>query len=184
VGFCTLILFRRDLRTATFFVGILVNEVINYILKKTIKEARPELIKGYKTDYGMPSSHSQFMFFFATHLLLLILYRRLSFTNQIWGYIYAVLAYVVAATVALSRVYLGYHTLYQVLVGCTMGCVIAPFWLLITEKFIRPVLFPFVESMEIAKFLYIRDTSDIPDITKFEYDAVMQIRKKQHTKKK
>ncbi len=44
VGLATLILFRRDFRTITIFVGILLNESINYALKKTIKEARPSII--------------------------------------------------------------------------------------------------------------------------------------------
>eukprot|EP01133_Synstelium_polycarpum_P010240 gene10240-11936_t len=43
VGVMTLIMFRRDLRTAAVFAGLLFSECTNYILKKTIKESRPTI---------------------------------------------------------------------------------------------------------------------------------------------
>ncbi|ROT66983.1 putative dolichyldiphosphatase 1 [Penaeus vannamei] len=50
VGFVTLILFRRDLHTITFFGGALLNEGINLLLKHIIAEPRPWLRKGlYKS---------------------------------------------------------------------------------------------------------------------------------------
>lgn len=44
VALVTLLLFRRDLRTATIFGGLLINECLNYVLKKTIKESRPDTL--------------------------------------------------------------------------------------------------------------------------------------------
>jgi hypothetical protein len=44
VSLATLLLFRRDLRTATLFGGLLINECLNYVLKKTFKQARPALL--------------------------------------------------------------------------------------------------------------------------------------------
>ncbi|GAB0087825.1 Dolichyldiphosphatase [Sergentomyia squamirostris] len=74
-GFISLILFRRDLHTISFFLGILQNEFFNKILKHTIQEPRPVLRANPYTEYGMPSSHSQFMCFFSTYVLLFVLIR-------------------------------------------------------------------------------------------------------------
>ncbi|RKO85671.1 hypothetical protein BDK51DRAFT_22339 [Blyttiomyces helicus] len=41
VSYGTLIAFRRDLATIILLLGQLVNEVVNYIAKKTFKESRP-----------------------------------------------------------------------------------------------------------------------------------------------
>lgn len=59
VSFVTLVLFKRDLRTATFFLGILVNEVINNFLKKHIKEARPDFISKYNERTCATYSHQE-----------------------------------------------------------------------------------------------------------------------------
>ncbi|CAL7933406.1 unnamed protein product [Xylocopa violacea] len=77
-GFITLILFRRDLHTITFFSGIIINECINFILKHTICEARPMTRDTVHVEYGMPSMHAQFMWFFATYTTLFICMRRIS----------------------------------------------------------------------------------------------------------
>ncbi|XP_065068213.1 dolichyldiphosphatase 1-like [Rhopilema esculentum] len=41
VAFVTLIIFRRELHTMTFFIGILLNECANQALKYSIKAPRP-----------------------------------------------------------------------------------------------------------------------------------------------
>ncbi|CAL1270553.1 unnamed protein product [Larinioides sclopetarius] len=79
IAFATLILFRRDLHTITFFCGTVLNEAINWILKHTIKELRPchgrEILF---SEYGMPSNHAQFMWFFATYMAFFLLIRPIS----------------------------------------------------------------------------------------------------------
>lgn len=101
-GFITLILFRRDLHTVSnciilvnliyyphklyiyihlsqlqiaFFSGIIINEGINFILKHTIREVRPMKRDSLYTEYGMPSTHAQFMWFFAAYATLFICIR-------------------------------------------------------------------------------------------------------------
>jgi hypothetical protein len=61
VALITLLLFRRDLRTATLFSGLLLNECLNYVLKKTIKEARPAYLSMH-----FPSNH----LLFSLHIIL------------------------------------------------------------------------------------------------------------------
>lgn len=72
VAFCSLIMFRRQLRTIAFFLGIILNEGFNYLLKHQIRELRPERGVYSAIAYGMPSSHSQFMGFFCTFLMLFL----------------------------------------------------------------------------------------------------------------
>lgn len=96
-GFITLILFRRDLHTVsnkwdisflhrislyktylfqiTFFSGTIINEFINFIIKHTICEARPMRRNTVFIEYGMPSTHAQFMWFFAAYTTLFICIR-------------------------------------------------------------------------------------------------------------
>lgn len=70
VVFPTLIIFRRDLRTITFFAGQVANEAVNMVLKRYFKESRPD--GSHREDFGMPSSHAQFSGFFAFYLILLL----------------------------------------------------------------------------------------------------------------
>jgi dolichyldiphosphatase len=92
----------------------------------------------------MPSSHAQFVAFFATYLSLFLLFRHdphnhphKSSTHaptplwQRFGLAVGVIG--VAAAVALSRVYLNYHTPKQVNVGCIAGISCGVAWFLVTS---------------------------------------------------
>ena len=91
-------------------IGALINELVNFILKNTIREPRPS---STLRDYGFPSSHSQEAFFFAT-----------VFSNYISNPIYIILMYLSAATVAYSRYYLNFHTLKQITWGSIIGTIV------------------------------------------------------------
>eukprot|EP01113_Clastostelium_recurvatum_P015303 TRINITY_DN1849_c0_g1_i9.p1 TRINITY_DN1849_c0_g1~~TRINITY_DN1849_c0_g1_i9.p1 ORF type:complete len:229 (+),score=48.38 TRINITY_DN1849_c0_g1_i9:171-857(+) len=183
VGFVTLVLFRRDLRTGSFFGGQLVNEAINYVLKKTLKEARPAIIAGVKTDYGLPSSHAQFMFFFAVFLSLALLKGKIKFEWQALQSIVPVFLLTLAGLVTASRVYLQYHTTKQVLLGCAVGTGLGVAWFWITEAFLAPYIFPMLESSSIGRFFYLRDTSHIQHLARWEYENVINDKKRQSKKK-
>lgn len=58
-----------------FFSGIIINDCINFVLKHTIREARPMKRDGLYVEYGMPSTHAQFMWFFAAYATLFIYFR-------------------------------------------------------------------------------------------------------------
>lgn len=87
--------------------------------------------------YGMPSSHSQFVAFFAVFLTLFLLFRHkptrsatmsaTSFSERLFLSTAACLG---ATAVALSRIYLTYHTFKQVAVGAAAGSVSAIAWFL------------------------------------------------------
>lgn len=63
----------------TFFFGTLLNEAINAILKQVIREERPTERESLYSEYGMPSSHSQFMWFFTAYIAYFI-FIRYTFT--------------------------------------------------------------------------------------------------------
>ena len=73
VGLFGILLMKRDLRTVSLYGGLAAGEVLSVMLKRTIKEPRPE--GSAAGGYGMPSSHSQFAMFFATYVTLLFLIR-------------------------------------------------------------------------------------------------------------
>eukprot|EP01112_Ceratiomyxa_fruticulosa_P020560 TRINITY_DN7035_c0_g1_i1.p1 TRINITY_DN7035_c0_g1~~TRINITY_DN7035_c0_g1_i1.p1 ORF type:complete len:223 (+),score=26.75 TRINITY_DN7035_c0_g1_i1:299-967(+) len=182
VGFLTLLLFKRDLRTGSFFGGQIVNEGLNYILKKTLKEARPAIIKELKTDYGLPSSHAQFMYFFAVYATFMFLNENIKFQGKRWNLFFAVVVQIIAGLVAYSRVYLFYHTSKQVLVGCVIGVFTGSAWYLITEMFLRPYIFPLLEKSWIGEYFYLRDTTNIQNLIQYEYKSVLSQKKKNKIK--
>lgn len=53
---------RAAFTAGKLLLGQLINEVGNLVLKNVLRQPRPSNLSGYK-DYGMPSSHSQFMAF-------------------------------------------------------------------------------------------------------------------------
>ena len=123
VSYVTLIVVNRDWRVFSMLVGQLLNEGLNNILKRTIKEPRPPTSK--KDGYGMPSSHSQFVWYFAIYGLLCLSVSR---QNPWIRLIYAMGMVGGATGVSISRVWLDYHTVDQVLVGASVGSVIGILW--------------------------------------------------------
>ncbi|CAH0394355.1 unnamed protein product [Bemisia tabaci] len=181
-GFVTLILFRKDLHTIVFFFGTLLNEVLNVALKHAICEPRPLLrnVNNLYNEYGMPSSHSQFIWFFASYMAYFIFLRlHLHSRNDsidpskeyIGKSVVALGCIVLALVVSYSRIYLQYHTWRQVTYGAFTGIFFGSFWFGIVHIFLTP-LFPIVVSWKIAEFLLIRDTTLIPNILWFEYTII------------
>ena len=101
--------------------------------------------------YGMPSSHAQFLAYFSISLSLFLLIRHnpptppksspssqpLPYSHRPLNFLQrsllSLLTLALAASVALSRIYLSYHTPTQVSVGCTVGVVCAIAWFGATE---------------------------------------------------
>src|SRR4051794_35644582 len=81
--------------------------------------------------YGMPSSHAQFVFFFATYLTLWCLLRNRFLTRSERLFV-AGASIALACCVASARVYLMYHTPKQVLVGVGAGYALGCAWFFTT----------------------------------------------------
>ncbi|RKP07038.1 phosphatidic acid phosphatase type 2/haloperoxidase, partial [Thamnocephalis sphaerospora] len=122
VSYFSVLVTGRKAWVALAMAGQLGNEVINFALKKYIKEHRPHPC--LSDGYGMPSSHSQFMLYFATFTMLCLPPRTRGQLALV------VFLYGTAVSVCYSRVYLGYHTAAQVLAGSSLGAVVGFGWYL------------------------------------------------------
>jgi dolichyldiphosphatase len=85
--------------------------------------------------YGMPSSHAQFVAYFSCYITLFLLLRHKpnfsvtpNATTLFQRVAISFLAFVGASAVAISRLYLNYHTKKQVLVGCSAGVLFSIIW--------------------------------------------------------
>ncbi|ERL83645.1 hypothetical protein D910_00789, partial [Dendroctonus ponderosae] len=147
-GFVALILFRRDLHTVTFFLGTICSEALNYILKHLICEKRPLHREDVHVEYGMPSSHAQFVSFFASYIMYFVFIRLHHMNNNtiienISKILIIVSSMTVAVLVCISRIYLHYHTVSQVLWGVIVGFLFATAWFALTSLVLTP-LFPHI----------------------------------------
>eukprot|EP01097_Dermamoeba_algensis_P006089 TRINITY_DN383_c0_g1_i1.p1 TRINITY_DN383_c0_g1~~TRINITY_DN383_c0_g1_i1.p1 ORF type:complete len:244 (-),score=51.88 TRINITY_DN383_c0_g1_i1:279-974(-) len=181
-SFFSLCLFTRELQTCYFFLGQLLNEALALTLKELIKQPRPHTDLLLK-DYGMPSSHAQFMSFFTSYVFFSFFFsQRVTFQNPFGKYlILAVLLFLTGST-AYSRLEMKYHSLEQVVAGHLIGILTAFVWFLTGKAIITPYVFPFFENTRLFKFFYLRDSSSIPNLLKFQYDAAIEY--KQNSGKK
>ncbi|XP_012270244.1 dolichyldiphosphatase 1 [Orussus abietinus] len=174
-GFVALVLFRRDLHTITFFGGITINEAINFFLKHTLCEDRPMKRATIYIEYGMPSSHSQFIWFFAAYTTLFVCirlhYNNNSVSERFWRATLIASCIVLAVTVSYSRTYLEYHTMAQVLCGAIIGCVFGVTWFAIVHLILTP-FFPVIVTWRLSEYLLLRDTTLIPNVLWFEYTNI------------
>lgn len=73
--FFVLVYYEQYWIAIIYALGVLINAEINYILKNTIQEKRPEK-EEFKNEpkimYGMPSGHAQACFYSATFIWLII----------------------------------------------------------------------------------------------------------------
>lgn len=122
--------------------------------------------------YGMPSSHAQFVAFFAVSLSFFLLFRHVpssassSASNLAERVVLSILACIGASAVAGSRVYLNYHTPKQVLVGVAAGISFAGLWFLFTTYLRRLGWIAWALDFQIAHKLRLRDlitTEDLVD---------------------
>ncbi|XP_068621136.1 dolichyldiphosphatase 1-like isoform X2 [Battus philenor] len=161
-----------------FFFGTLFNELLNIILKHLICEARP-LARGHLyNEYGMPSSHAQYIWFFSIYVLYFFVIRLHHINNNsiisaLWRVIIVGSCFILAILVSVGRVYLHYHTTSQVVVGGIVGFLFATIWFIIVHRILTP-LFPQMVSLKLCEILMIRDTTLIPNVLWFEYTKSRQ----------
>ena len=105
--------------------------------------------------YGMPSSHTQFMFFFATCIPLFFAAsaarKNQNFSNHLA--LLQFVSYVCATMVAYSRVHFEYHTYSQVFVGALVGIALGVAWTWLYKTVIEKSVIPAIANSSIAKKL-------------------------------
>ncbi|KAJ2376211.1 hypothetical protein IW150_002115 [Coemansia sp. RSA 2607] len=171
----TIVLSRREIIGIMFLLGQLLNEAFNLALKLAIRESRPNPHLG--DGYGMPSSHSQFMGFFAVYVCM-YLQTRVT-TNAIQKLVVQTGAVALSMLTIISRVYLGYHTTLQVLAGTVVGLMAGYIW----YQFIERVVYPsgavaYILDTPICRWLLVRDSREIKDIVRTEYELTRTARNK------
>ncbi|KAI8081739.1 PAP2 superfamily-domain-containing protein [Halteromyces radiatus] len=161
--------------------GQLCNEVVNAILKEYFQIARPSVNLG--TGYGMPSSHAQFVWYFATFGILYLM-NHIKLKESAWKIITYLIIVFMAVMVCLSRIYLGYHTSGQVMIGSLVGLVFGWIWYLATEAARRRGLISWLLDTSTARWLLLRDMRDIDNVLEWEYENWIQYQQNFSNKKK
>uniref|UniRef100_A0A5B6ZK34 Phosphatidic acid phosphatase type 2/haloperoxidase domain-containing protein n=1 Tax=Davidia involucrata TaxID=16924 RepID=A0A5B6ZK34_DAVIN len=176
-GFVSHFMFRRELQGMFFALGIIISQFVNELIKTSVQQARPETCALLEMcdSHGWPSSHSQYMFFFATYFTLLT-YNRIGtlIRKQMW--VAGLLVWPLALLTMHSRVYLGYHTVAQVFAGAALGLVLGAVWFWVVNSLLINY-FPVIEDSAFGRTFYVKDTSHIRNVLKFEYDNAIAARK-------
>ncbi|WCJ34556.1 Phosphatidic acid phosphatase (PAP2) family protein [Euphorbia peplus] len=177
-GFICHFLFRREIQTMFFALGLIIAQFISETIKKSVQQARPEtcIFLEMCDSHGWPSSHSEYMFFFATYFTLLTFkgIAMSDFRNHKWGV--CLLTWVLGVLTMWSRVYLGYHTVGQVYAGACLGVLLGGFWFWFVNYRLVYV-FPMIEESAFGRTFYVKDTSHIKNVLQFEYENARRARK-------
>lgn len=177
-----LIIFQRHFQDIIILLGLGYNEFTNQILKRIIRESRPERTiwkeifhpnsisnDYYDNTFGMPSSHAQFMSFF---LLVGIPYYTDMFNShkkdkfhQVLRVLMITIGGAICILVGLGRVHQEYHSLLQILIGFSVGIVNGCIW----RGFIWNKLKRILSKNKILRYeLMFRDTELVEDIRKWD----------------
>ncbi|KAH8695125.1 PAP2 domain protein [Talaromyces proteolyticus] len=170
VTYVALIWASREVEIILMFAGQLGCEALNFALKRLIREERPKYMHG--KGYGMPSSHAQFVAYFSCYITLFLLLRHkpnFSVTPNATTFIQraavSVLACVGASAVAISRLYLNYHTKKQVLAGFAAGVLLSVAWFF-TISFLRTTgWIDWALEFPLSRALRVRDLVVSEDLT-------------------
>lgn len=127
------VLYTRSVGVAYFSAGALACTVTVKILKLVLQQARPVQTTEYKQkqSYGMPSTHSATITFYGAYITMacawLPLHQSLP-ASALLRPLMTLIAVPWAFIVPGSRMWLGHHTIAQVVVGCAYGFTFACLW--------------------------------------------------------
>ncbi|RMZ79101.1 hypothetical protein DV738_g3478, partial [Chaetothyriales sp. CBS 135597] len=186
IMYVTLIWASREAEITLMFAGQMGCEALNWVLKRLIREQRPKQIVG--KGYGMPSSHSQFVAFFSVYLTLFLLLRHQtslvtskSPSTFIQRAGVSLLSLVCALSVAVSRVYLSYHTPRQVWVGLAAGAFCGVAWFVVTTYLREAGWLEWALEIPLARKLRFRDLLLTEDLQDAGWERFEQRRLKRRT---
>jgi dolichyldiphosphatase len=180
----TLCLFRRDIHIIHILMGQVMNEGLNLIFKFYWRELRPN---NKRKDYGMPSSHAQFMGYILAYLIALLRYhvrftegssRSLPISEKVLKGICFTMLISVSFLVIFGRVYLNYHTPSQVLVGFICGTMMGNLWFYIYQQCLQWGWIDRLCRLTLAERLMIKNLANVPNPLRYEYDMYRKMQKK------
>lgn len=136
--------------------------------------------------YGMPSSHSQFVAFFAVYLSLFLLYRHTpTLPNPpVMSWLLVLGLCTGAGIVAISRIYLNYHTPKQVLAGIAAGVLCAFSWFFVTRFFRTSGWLDWTLDLQLVRHMRIRDlvvSEDLHEAGWQRWESQRSLRRRDHT---
>jgi len=120
------IIFRRTSRALLLLIGLALQQFINdVIFKRSLAEARPPGACSH--SYGLPSGHSSFASFLATWLILewVMFHDKVPFRKSKFNLVFRVIGLIVCPFIPISRYFLNYHSVKQILYGTLDGFVLA-----------------------------------------------------------
>ncbi|OJT05935.1 hypothetical protein TRAPUB_3225 [Trametes pubescens] len=128
------LLYTRSAGVAYFTAGAVLCSLTVKVLKRCLRQPRPVITANgkRKKTYGMPSTHSAVITYFATYITLACMYLpihpSLPASPALTRVLPPLVVVPLASTIALSRIWLGHHTWPQVTVGVAHGLLFAPLW--------------------------------------------------------
>ncbi|KAK2357398.1 Phosphatidic acid phosphatase (PAP2) family protein [Trifolium repens] len=136
--FGVFVIWRHDAEALWFAGGSVVNAILSVLLKQILNQKRPSTVK---SDPGMPSSHSQSIFFAVMFIILssVELLRINAFTITS-----SCLALAFGSYLSYLRVSQKLHTVSQVVVGAVVGSIFSILWYWLWNAF---VIDAFVSSL-------------------------------------
>ena len=172
VAYATLLVSRRELHVFYILAGQLANGALNGLLKAYFDAPRPE--GADRAGPGFPSDHAQFMGFWAAYAALFLILYVPRVGRPYWRELLGAAVVALAAAVAGSRVYLGYHSADQVCAGLGFGSVFAAGWIEAYGRLLRPRLGGWVRDSPVCRYLLVRDCAHVADVLQVDYDAAMR----------
>ncbi|THU89510.1 hypothetical protein K435DRAFT_674621 [Dendrothele bispora CBS 962.96] len=124
--------FTRSAGVAYFIGGAVACSMSVKVVKKFVRQPRPVIQSSShrrpKKSYGMPSTHSATISYYATYIPLACIYSPIHHSlpqHTITRVLPPLIVVPLASLIAASRVWLGHHNWAQVLAGCLYGVTFA-----------------------------------------------------------
>lgn len=156
---------RRELHEAVLLVGLVLEEAVARALKHALKHPRPATCRMLNLchSHGMPSSHTSMMFAYlaVTSCLALTVWRQRSAVSKALSAVEQLALAAAAAGVGMSRVYLGYHSIDQVLAGALLGSAFGLVWFGVLHA-LQP-LYAVLAKWQLLQQLGVKDTYGVAE---------------------
>jgi len=125
--------YTRSAGVAYFAAGAVMCSLTVKLVKRILRQPRPVQmgLSHQKLSYGMPSTHSAAITYYATYVPLACIYLPIHASLPQSSLIRVMPPLVIvpcASLIAVSRIWLGHHTWPQVAVGCSYGIAFACVW--------------------------------------------------------
>jgi len=121
------ILIRKKTFLFYYIIGTFFNSIVNIILKGLIQQSRPNVTiakSRLQFDvFGMPSGHSQFVFFTTIFIFLSLKEKKILYFFILCSLL-----------IILQRVVYEYHTINQVIIGAIIGIIFGYFMYCISKN--------------------------------------------------